>query len=395
LPLRATFIYQGTVAEHHGGRRILEQMAWLAAEGCDVSLAPIMTSGDPEPELSPAIDRHGIRLLDPVRTRRRRPVKLSRPLPSVAGQCTNLPHVARIARASDWVVVGNTWHAASTEVTATIRCGRAAISWDGDAVSRWYTTYARWLQGQNRVRALSRLISAFSAGLLERRLTQEYDFVTVPGPADVTSVRRHARRAKPILMIPNVVRIGQGQPKQRPMPASRDALFVGSTHGPNVDGLRWLLADVWPAVQEQSPGARLTVVGRGLGSSATFGESFPRAGVEFVERIDDLDQLYLSAKVVLVPIFYGSGVPNKVLEALATDSAVVLTPYVVDALGRPPGLFAHEGASAWVDAVIEAFADPRLARVDPTVRETLLAVHGPEGFDRAMRDAVDRVRVCS
>jgi glycosyltransferase involved in cell wall biosynthesis len=226
---------------------------------------------------------------------------------------------------------------------------------------------------------------------LERRLTKECDFVTVPGPADVASVQRNARGQKPILVIPNVVRIGQGQPRQ-PTSASLDALFVGSTHGPNVDGLRWLLAEVWPTVQEQSPGAQLTVIGRGLSHEMLFRDSLPRAAVEFVQEVEDLEPIYSSAKVVLIPLFYGSGVPNKVLEALATDSAVILTAYVAEALGRPSGLKYFEGASSWIQAIIEALADPACARINSVVRAPLLAAHGPDGFDRAMHNAVDLVR---
>ena len=194
-----------------------------------------------------------------------------------------------------------------------------------------------------------------------------------------------------ILVVPNVVRIDQRLAEPRTSQAL-DALFVGSAYGPNIDGLRWLLTRVWPTVLKRLPGVRLTIAGRDLGHNNILSTSPSPRGVEFIGRVEELEHLYRSAKVVLVPLFYGSGVPNKFLEALATDSAIVMTPYVREALGHPRGLRSHEGVDAWVSAVVDVLTAPDRGRVEPTVRSALLAEHGPRGFDRAMRDVVDRVK---
>jgi hypothetical protein len=68
---------------------MLEQMAWLAGEGCSVYLAPVVTEGGPEAELTPTLGARGIEVLDPIvvrSTTRVGRVRLGvRELPSCAG----------------------------------------------------------------------------------------------------------------------------------------------------------------------------------------------------------------------------------------------------------------------------------------------------------------------
>jgi len=388
--LRVTFIYEGPLACDHGSKRILEQMGWLVAAGCDVSLAPVWRPGDEKVELSDAVDRLGISLLDPVRGRRR--LRLTRAYPNVRDNCTNVPHLAQVALASDWVVVGNTSLAGSIAVAATARSNKAVVSWDGDSLSRWYGTYSRWLRSSNEYgRALRRRVGAISAAKFERRLTNQYHFLTVPGPADIEAIQLSARRRSLVLLIPNVVRTARLQDDQRLAPQSTDALFVGSSYGPNIDGLRWLLETVWPEVRRRRP-AQLTIAGRGLDCAEILLGGSPPKGVNFLGRVAELGGLYRSAKVVVIPVFYGGGVPNKVLEALACDSPLILTSYAAEALGEPQGIVGIDGASAWIEAIVAGFDDPSRNYVDRAVRKEILTVHGEEGFDRAMARAVDLVR---
>jgi glycosyltransferase involved in cell wall biosynthesis len=139
------------------------------------------------------------------------------------------------------------------------------------------------------------------------------------------------------------------------------------------------------------PEARLTIAGRDMERDGVLG-SASAAGVEFIGRVADLEGLYSSAKVVIVPIFYGSGVPNKFLEALAANAGIILTSHVMRAVGSPEGLRAIDHADAWRDAVVLALDDPGSARVDPEVRMDLLADNGPSGFDAAMRTVLCHVR---
>lgn len=104
-------------------------------------------------------------------------------------------------------------------------------------------------------------------------------------------------------------------------PGEDDAiLFVGSNTAPNVVGLEWFFREVWPHVLEKRPLARLSVAG----SVARALSDMPN-GVRALGVVPDLAPLYAEAGVVISPLYTGSGLKIKLIEALAAGKAVVGT----------------------------------------------------------------------
>lgn len=98
-------------------------------------------------------------------------------------------------------------------------------------------------------------------------------------------------------------------------------LFVGSNTAPNVVGLQWFFREIWPRVVSARPQARLKVAGsvaRALGEVPD--------GVTMLGIVGDLAPLYAEAGVVISPLYTGSGLKIKLIEALAAGKAVVGTP---------------------------------------------------------------------
>lgn len=387
--LRVVCLYSGTVAPDHGGRRILEQMAWLAAEGFHISLAPVADEGGPAPEISPVVSARGIDVLDPLIVRGMS--RAGRSWGGLRAHPTDLRHVRTSLDNADWIIEGNILLVGLSELMRGPERRRPVLTWDGDAASRWHATHVRWLLRRDPMRAARRSVFVASTQRDERYLLRHRDLVTVPGPADRAALAHGRRYRTPIVVVPNVVRVREDRPAEPVLP-DLDVLFVGSAYGPNVDGLRWFLVHVWPSVRACRPGARLVVAGRDMHANVIGHTAASAAGVEFVGRVPDIDALYHSAKVAIVPLFYGSGVPNKFLEALGANIGIVATNYVRTAVGAPGGLRSTDGIQAWRDALVNALDDPRSARVAPAVRTALLASHGSRGFDSAMQSVVSHVR---
>lgn len=99
---------------------------------------------------------------------------------------------------------------------------------------------------------------------------------------------------------------------------SGHVLFVGSGTAPNVDAIRWFLAEVWPAVHAQVPHAVLDVVGNVGNSVSGQGEDVKVHGL-----VDDLGTFYREADVVISPLRVGSGLKIKLVEALSYGKAIV------------------------------------------------------------------------
>ncbi len=98
-------------------------------------------------------------------------------------------------------------------------------------------------------------------------------------------------------------------------------LYVGTVHyPPNFLGLKWFLNECWPLVRQRVPEARFDVVGRG-------GEALLPVpdGVTIHHYVDSLDPYYQQAAVFVVPLFSGSGIRLKILDALSHGVPVVST----------------------------------------------------------------------
>lgn len=99
------------------------------------------------------------------------------------------------------------------------------------------------------------------------------------------------------------------------------ALFVGGGFEANVNGLAWAMTEVWPKVRAALPDARLRVVGKVADAPVL---PWPD-GTERVGFVDDLADEYAGARVVIAPLFVGSGMKIKVVEALGHGVRVITT----------------------------------------------------------------------
>jgi glycosyltransferase involved in cell wall biosynthesis len=96
------------------------------------------------------------------------------------------------------------------------------------------------------------------------------------------------------------------------------ALFVGGGFYANQSGIRWFVENVVPEVSLQT-----CIVGRGL---EVFPGELERGGmVNVVGAVDKLGHWYRNAKVVIAPIFDGSGMKTKVAEALMYGKRIIGT----------------------------------------------------------------------
>ena len=153
-------------------------------------------------------------------------------------------------------------------------------------------------------------------------------------------------------------------PQMPPGGAGCRCLFVGGYSGHNLDGLRWFLSEVWPAVLKVQPDAELDVVG-------TVGKAVPADAprVHAHGPQSELADAYARAAVCVVPLRFGTGLKIKLIEAMAHGRAAVTTSAGAEGF---PELEAGEVAAVADDALSMAKAITDLLR-DRTARETQAA----------------------
>jgi polysaccharide biosynthesis protein PslH len=137
--------------------------------------------------------------------------------------------------------------------------------------------------------------------------------------------------------------------------------FIGALNWqPNLDGLKWFLAGVWPRVSEAIPEVTLHIAGRG--ASISVQEWLKGKNVFFEGEVDDARRYTDSMTVMIVPLFAGSGLRIKIIEAMSLGKTVVATP--VAAGGLPVEdkreLLIGNDVKSFSDALISALRDPQV-----------------------------------
>lgn len=156
-------------------------------------------------------------------------------------------------------------------------------------------------------------------------------------------------------------------------------LFVGALRdegSPNVEGLRWFLADAWPVIHAET-GARLVIAGGG-------GERFSSvAGVEAPGFVEDLEPLYGAARVFLAPTRFAAGIPLKLIEAAARGLPAAATRLLAGQLGWSEEVVAAEPAELG-GACLRLYRDADLwRRCRAAGLERVARDHGPEEVFKA------------
>jgi len=145
-----------------------------------------------------------------------------------------------------------------------------------------------------------------------------------------------------------------------PLPASlestRHCVFIGGYSGHNLDGMRWLLGQVWPRVQAAQPDAVLDVVG-------TVGQALaaPPPGVRVLGPVPDLRAAYSQAQLALVPLRMGTGLKIKLVEAMAYGRAVVTTSCGAEGFAQVEAgdvAVVRDEPSAYAESIARLLANP-------------------------------------
>ncbi|HEY7161298.1 MAG TPA: glycosyltransferase family 4 protein, partial [Acidobacteriota bacterium] len=150
-------------------------------------------------------------------------------------------------------------------------------------------------------------------------------------------------------------------PTSRNFSERNGLLFVGAIHdeeSPNADAVRWFVKDIFPLIQDKSD-ISLTIAGLNHSDSigAIDGDRIENAGY-----VEDLTNIYDTAKVFIAPSRFAAGIPLKILDAAAHGIPVVATSLLGQQLGRTNGeeLLLADNAEDFAQCCIQLYNDPVL-----------------------------------
>jgi len=157
-------------------------------------------------------------------------------------------------------------------------------------------------------------------------------------------------RNRIIISLPTSIKIPPPKTEQKP----NNYLFFGALDWfPNIDALNWLITKVWPLMLAQNADAKLHIGGKNANEKdINFWKSF--SNVNFHGEIEHIENFYQNGSIMLVPLFTGSGIRIKILEALSQQKAIVATPMASKGLHLTHNehLFVANTAQEFADAAI-------------------------------------------
>ncbi len=143
------------------------------------------------------------------------------------------------------------------------------------------------------------------------------------------------------------------KPSEKPV-----LIFYGHLrYPPNKDAIVWFGREIFPRIKDAVPEVELLIVGKEPVPTVTQMAEIP--GVSLIGYVNDLRPYLERAALMIVPLRFGAGMRNKILEAMASERAVVSTSLGCEGLEVIPGthLEVADEPLSFANAIIDLLND--------------------------------------
>jgi glycosyltransferase involved in cell wall biosynthesis len=144
-------------------------------------------------------------------------------------------------------------------------------------------------------------------------------------------------------------------------PQAETVFHIGSMDwAPNIEGVKWLLENCWPAVLKTRPQATLHLAGRTLAPNSP---DYLGTNVVVEGEVPDAHEFIRRYSVMAVPLLSGGGMRVKLVEAMALGKAIVTTTIGAEGSGIESGTHAllADTAEEFSAAIVRLLENPSLA----------------------------------
>ena len=164
----------------------------------------------------------------------------------------------------------------------------------------------------------------------EAAVFNEFDVKSIISKPDRDLIP-HPKRDE-ILIIPNGVDHEYFKPQQQEK--KYDIVFTGNmSYAPNVNAVDYLANEILPLVWKQVPDAKMYIAG------ATPDPKVKKAASDKIivsGWLDDIRDAYAQSRIFIAPMRIGTGLQNKLLEAMSMGLPAITTPLANSSLGAKP-----------------------------------------------------------
>jgi len=164
-------------------------------------------------------------------------------------------------------------------------------------------------------------------------------------------------------------------------------LFVGAIHdeqSPNADAVRWFVKETFPLIQNKLD-IQLTIAGLDHSDSIA---DLANDQIHIAGYVEDLTQIYESAKIFIAPSRFAAGIPLKILDAAAHGIPIIATTLLGQQLGWTNGeeLLLADTAEDFAECCIKLSNNPELwQKLRDNALNRVMRDCSQEAFDQTLR----------
>jgi glycosyltransferase involved in cell wall biosynthesis len=193
----------------------------------------------------------------------------------------------------------------------------------------------------------------------ERMLATAFDRMLVTSPVDKAAFEKIANAQLPISVVPNGVDLTYFSSGNAPQ--EKDTLvFSGKmSYHANVTAALHLVNHIMPLVWASKPEVTLWIVGKDPTPEVQSCAARHPGKVIVTGMVPDMRDYLRKASIAVVPVVYGAGIQNKVLEAMACGTPVVTSDKTTASLqpGYQNALCVAQDADAFAQSVLRLLDD--------------------------------------
>lgn len=195
----------------------------------------------------------------------------------------------------------------------------------------------------------------------ERKIAKDFDIATFVSETEANFFKQLApETAASITYFNNGVDADYFSPQNvysNPYLSNINTLvFTGAmNYWANVDSVEWFAHNIFPSIRAQLPSVEFYIVGSRPTARVMALAASP--GITVTGSVKDIRPYIAHASLVVVPLRIARGIQNKVLEAMAMEKTVVVSPQAAE------GICAVHGQELFVENDEQDFADRVIAQI--------------------------------
>lgn len=192
---------------------------------------------------------------------------------------------------------------------------------------------------------------------IETQLAQKADYIIAISDVEKKLMSQYVDSSK-LITISNIHYPKIKKEQALTFEESKDLLFIGSTHTPNVDALYYLYNDIMPLVWEKIPSLKVNIIGNVNEAINDINDP----NFVFHGYVENVNSLFISNKIMAAPLRFGAGVKGKIGQSLEYYLPVITSSIGAEGMHliHKENALIEDSKEGFAEAIIELYTNKQL-----------------------------------